>query len=223
VGPSEREVVNEFGVLETVPPDYTFVRPGDPALSRRVKVGGGTLTVSEMRRGKRMVRGIWAPADRVNALRAQLEVERSDPAYRRKLEAGRKRREDKHFNYVDDFRRAVHQFLNFHPESGQVARTLSSLIAAYATPVGSGTVARTRTIPIEQRAEAATMAWLRHQTTNYDRMQIARNQQRREVRHMLAQRTLQLLQKYRSGQRFDRKQCPLHQAVQDHLPELTLG
>eukprot|EP01035_Chromulina_nebulosa_P056444 gene56444-77358_t len=59
--------------------------------------------------------------------------------------------------------------------------------AAHATPVGSGTVARTKRIPIEQRAEAATIAWMRHQTTGYDSMTIPREKGlRREVRRMLA-------------------------------------
>lgn len=32
-------------------------------------------------------------------------------------------------------------------------------------PVGSGTLARTRPLPIERRAEAVVIAWMRHQTT----------------------------------------------------------
>lgn len=53
----------------------------------------------------------------------------------------------------------------------------------HAVPVGSGTVARTQLIPLEQRAEAAVIAWMRHQTTAYDRMSIARIKgERREVR-----------------------------------------
>ena len=40
---------------------------------------------------------------------------------------------------------------------------------------------------------------------------------------LLAQRSVQLLAKYRSGQAFDRAQCPLHQAVAAHLPTRTIG
>jgi len=47
-------------------------------------------------------------------------------------------------------------------------------VSQHATPVGSGTVARTERIPIQQRAESAVIAWMRHQTTAYDNMKIAR-------------------------------------------------
>ena len=36
--------------------------------------------------------------------------------------------------------------------------------------LGSGTVARTERIPIHEWAEAAVIAWMRHQTTGYEQM-----------------------------------------------------
>ena len=57
----------------------------------------------------------------------------------------------------------------------------------HATPVGSGTVARTERISIERRAESAVIAWMRHQTTAYEHMAIPRVAgKRREVRRELA-------------------------------------
>jgi hypothetical protein len=53
-------------------------------------------------------------------------------------------------------------------------RVLAQAVTDHATPVGSGTVARTKRIPVEQRAEAAVIAWMRHQTTGYDGMVIPR-------------------------------------------------
>jgi len=47
---------------------------------------------------------------------------------------------------------------------------LRHLRFGHATPVGSGTVARTKRIPVEQRAEAAVIARMRHQTTGHDSM-----------------------------------------------------
>jgi hypothetical protein len=112
----------------------------------------------------------------------------------------------------------------FTPTLHLEATTLANLIAEHATPVGSGTVARTERIPLEERAEAATIAWLRHQTTGYDSMVIPREKgRRREIRRLLAQRSVQLLAKYRSGLPFDRAQCPLHRALAAHLPTRTLG
>ena len=223
-GPSPRVVINERAALETVPADWALLSPGDAALSRRIKQDGPTLTVIEVKGRKRFSRGIWAPAARIEVLRAELVVERQDPSYQRKLDAGRKRRAAEEENYAVDFKEAVFQFLNFHPPLRVEAETLANLIAEHATPVGSGTVARTERIPIEERAEAATIAWLRHQTTGYDSMNIPREKgRRREVRRMLAQRSVQLLAKYRAGQPIDRAQCPLHRALQPWLPTRTIG
>jgi hypothetical protein len=222
--PLPRHVLNERGALERVPDDWTLLPPGDAALSRRIKEDGPTLTMIEMKGRKRFSRGIWAPAARIEALRAELERERADPAYQRRLDAGRQRRAAEEEAYAADFEQAVFRYLNFHPQHEHYGRTLANLIAEHATPVGSGTVARTERIPIEARAEAATIAWLRHQTTGYDDMSIPREKgRRREVRRMLAQRSVQLLAKYRSGQSFDRAQCPLHRAVAASLPTRTIG
>jgi hypothetical protein len=161
---------------------------------------------------------------RIHALREELKFERDDPAYQRKLDAGRRRRAVAQEEYAGDFLEAVVVFLQFHPKHALFARTLAGLIAEHATPVGSGTVARTQRIPIEARAEAATIAWLRHQTTGYDHMHIPHEKgRRREVRRMLAQRSVQLLAKYRSGQSFDPAQCTLHRAVVPWLPTKTIG
>ena len=74
-------------------------------------------------------------------------------------------------------------------------------------------VARTKRIPVEQRAEAAVIAWMRHQTTGYDSMKIPRVKgKRREVRRMLAQRSKELLARYRRGEAIGEK-CPLKKAL----------
>jgi hypothetical protein len=223
-GPRPRQVLNEHGVVEEVPADWGLLPPGDAALSRRIKQDGPTLTVIELKGRKRFSRGIWAPAARIEFLRAALAFERQDPAYQKKLDAGRQRRADANEDYAIDFKDAVSRYLNFHPTHRLAAEVLANLIAEHATPVGSGTVARTERIPIEARAEAAAIAWLRHQTTGYDTMNIPREKgRRREVRRMLAQRSVQLLAKYRSGQPVDVGQCPLHRALQPWLPTRTIG
>src|SRR5689334_18590126 len=65
------------------------------------------------------------------------------------------------------------------------------------TPVRSGTVAQTKRISIERRAQAAVIAWMRHQTTGYDGMVIPMIKgKRREVRRLLARRSHELLERY---------------------------
>lgn len=58
--------------------------------------------------------------------------------------------------------------LGFHANYADLAQRMVRAITDHATPVGSGTVARTKRIPVEQRAEAAVIAWMRHKTTGYD-------------------------------------------------------
>lgn len=222
--PLPRHVLNERGALERVPDDWDLLPPGDAALSRRIKADGPSLTMIELKGRKRFSRGIWAPAARIEALRAERDLEQQDPAYQQRLDASRHRRAVAEDVYAGDFEAAVIAFLNFHPEHAHLARTLAGLITAHATPVGSGTVARTRRIPLEERARAAVIAWLRHQTTGYDQMNIPREKgRRREVRRMLAQRSSQLLGKYRTGGPIDRRACPLQAALATWLPTRTIG
>jgi hypothetical protein len=100
-------------------------------------------------------------------------------------------------------------------EAHPLTKHRPAAVTEHATPVGSGTVARTERIPVSQRAEAAVIAWMRHQTTAYDSMKIQRVKgKRREVRRMLAQHSKELLRRYRQGESsFD--DCPLLLALLD--------
>ena len=49
--------------------------------------------VVEVKGRKRFSRGLWVAAERVAVLRAELDAERADPAWQRRLEAGRARRD----------------------------------------------------------------------------------------------------------------------------------
>jgi len=207
-------VRDEQGVLLRVPSDWELLPPGDAALTRRVKQAGPVWTMQERRGRKVFSLGLYAPAARIAQLRAALELERQNPAYARKLEQGRVRRQREHAEYVEDFRGAILAFLRFAPRHAALAARLAHAIAEHATPVGSGTVARTQRIPIERRAEAATIAWLRHATTAYDHMHIARVKGlRREVRRELAQVSRALLDRYRRGESIADDRCPLRRAL----------
>jgi len=209
----QRQVLNAAGDIIDVPAGWELLPPGDAGLTRRVKTAGPSWVVQEKRGRKTFSQGVWAPAANIADAKAALETERQDPAYTRRLAAGRARRAREQVEYVEDFRLAVRQFLNFSPRYADLAETLAKAIADHATPVGSGTVARTERIPIERRAEAAVIAWMRHQTTAYDAMKIPRVKgQRREVRQMLAQRSRHLLEKYRRGEDADAT-CPLRKAI----------
>lgn len=187
--------------------------PGDAALTRRVKAVGAHWVVQEKRGRKIFSRGVWAPAATIERLRAELQVERSGEGFAKRREAAARRRDKAQAEYVDDFRGAVLAFLAFHPGHAELAERLARAVADHATPVGSGTVARTKRIPLERRAEAAVIAWMRHQTTGYDSLVIPRVKgKRREVRRLLAQRSKQLLARYRRGEPPEAT-CPLRIAL----------
>ncbi|MHB8899914.1 MAG: DUF2293 domain-containing protein [Thermoguttaceae bacterium] len=213
-GPAERCVRLADGRTLEVPPDWERLPPGDAALTRRVKVAGPTWSVQEKKGRKIFSLGVWAPADRITAIRADLAAERSTESYARRRTSETARREKKHHEYVEDFRAAVLAFLRFAPCYASLAGRLADAVTRHATPVGSGTVARTQRIPIERRAESAVIAWLRHATTAYDQMKIARVKgKRREVRRMLAETSRRLLDQYRAGRQIDPQACPLRQAL----------
>ncbi|MDB4989153.1 MAG: hypothetical protein JWN04_4331 [Myxococcaceae bacterium] len=198
----------------TVPAGWVLLPPGDPGLTRRVKKGGPCWTMHERRGRKLFSLGLYAPAARIEAIRAELALERADPAYARKLERAQGKRQVEQAHYEEDFCAAIYAFLAFSSAHCEVAEQVARAITAHATPVGSGTVARTKRIPIEQRAEAATIAWLRHATTGYDNMAIPRVKgMRREVRRMLAERSRMLLGRYRRGEPIPAETCLLRRAL----------
>ena len=201
------------GELVRPPADWELLPPGDAALTRRVKAAGPHWTVQQRRGRRTFSHGIWAPAATIANLRAALDEERATPAYQRRRTADALRRDAAQTAYVDDFTEAVRQFLAFAERYAALADQLARAVAAHATPVGSGTVARTKRIPVEQRAEAAVIAWMRHQTTGYDDMVIPRVKgRRREVRRMLARRSHELLEGYRQGEAIS-ENCPLRRAL----------
>jgi TfoX/Sxy family transcriptional regulator of competence genes len=203
------------GTLITIPDEWVLLPPGDAALTRRVKAAGEHWIVQEKRGRKVFSRGVYTAAATVERIRLELEAERSTESFAKKKEASVRRREKVQTEYVEDFFGAVVSFLAFHPDHVALTDRFARAVTDHATPVGSGTVARTKRIPVEERAEAAVIAWMRHQTTGYDGMVIPRVKgKRREIRRMLAQRSKELLQRYRSGAAID-PQCPLKHALAD--------
>lgn len=220
-GPTERTVRTPQGEVLVVPNGWALLAPGDAALTRRVKAAGDHWVIQEKKGRRNFSRGVWAPADTIARIRTKLEAERSTPAHAARKAADAKRRERAQAAYVEDFTAAILDVLAFHPAHMKTAHRLARAVAQHATPVGSGTVARTKRIPIEQRAEAAVIAWMRHQTTAYDSMVIPRVRgKRRQVRRMLAQRSSELLARYRRGDSVG-DDCLLKQALDDEKKQVS--
>lgn len=215
-GPTPNRVRAADGTLHTVPDGWVLLPPGDAGLTRRVKAAADTWAVQEKRGRKVFSRGIWVAAEVVERVKAELDAERATLAFAKRKQQDAVRREKAQTEYVEDFHAAVLAYLAFHPTHAELANQLARLVTTHATPVGSGTVARTKRIPIEQRAEAAVIAWMRHQTTAYDTMVIPRVKgERREVRRMLAKRSVEVLASYRRGEPM-REGCPLGKVLMSH-------
>jgi hypothetical protein len=218
-GPSPHTVLSLDGRVHPIPEGWVLVPPGDAALTRRVRAAGECWSVAEKRGRKVFSRGVWAPSATVERIRTELDAERATESYTRRRAADTDRRASAQAEYVEEFRSAVRAFLNFHATHADLADRLARAVTEHATPVGSGTVARTKRIPLSKRAEAAVIAWLRHQTTAYDSMKIPRVKgKRREVRRMLAQRSVELLNHYRRGEPAP-ENCPLQRALNVPPPE----
>jgi len=201
-----------------VPEGWELVPPGDAALTRRIKAAGEAWAVAQKQGRKVFSVGVWAPAATAARVRAELAAERATEGFAKKRQADARRRESAQAAYLDEFRDAVVSFLRFHPTHAELATRLAAAVTAHATPVGSGTVARTQRIPVERRAEAAVIAWMRHLTTGYDGMAIPRIKgERRAVRRMLAERSKRLLERYRRGEA-SAADCPLRIALGTGAP-----
>lgn len=202
------------GSLLSPPEGWACLPPGDAGLTRRVKSAGPSWVVVEKRGRKVFSQGLWAPAANIAAARAGLDAERSTDAYAKKREADAARRERAQAEYVREFAGELVGFLRFAPRWHLLALALATKVTEHATPVGSGTVARTERIPVARRAEAAVIAWMRHQTTAYDRMAIPRVKgKRREVRGELAEVSRAILDLHRVDRSHAATACPLCTAL----------
>ncbi|MGL1888105.1 MAG: DUF2293 domain-containing protein [Reichenbachiella sp.] len=206
-------VINEFGIPEKPPQDWVFVPAGDAALTRKITAKGPSWRV-QVKKGRRLQSlGIWAPQTNMSEAKTEVLNMRTAPDYEKKKASAAKSRDKKQAGYSLDFEDAVRKHLNFHLSYETYEATMARLVTEHAIPVGSGTVARTVRIPIEERASKAVIAWMRHQTTNYDQMKIARIKgERRAVRRQLAERSVDLLVSYRNGHTIH-EDCPLMKAL----------
>lgn len=213
-GPSQNTVKDADGKILTVPNGWILLAPGDAALTRRTKAAGDHWLVKEKKGRRTFSKGVWAPEVTIDRIRKELEAERSTEGFAKRKKAAAQRHDKVQEEYVEDFQLAVVAFLNFHPDHIDLAQQMAQAVTIHATPVGSGTVARTKRIPVEQRAEAAVIAWMRHQTTGYDSMVVQRVKgKRRELRRKLAQRSKELLNRYRCGESVS-TDCPLRRALE---------
>lgn len=207
------QIINEYGLPEKPPKDWAFLPAGDAAVTRKASAKGDFWRV-QVKKGRRTQSlGIWAPAAHIEEARKAVDTMRAAPDYEKKKASAAKSRDKKQAAYKVEFEQAVRQHLNFHSKHKALEIKMAKLVTEHAIPIGSGTVARTAMIPIEEKAGKAVIAWMRHKTTNYDNMKIARVKgERRAVRRKLAQESVKVLNAYRRGDEIV-KGCVLNKAL----------
>ena len=210
---SKGELIGPDGKVLTVPEGWSFLPAGDAGVTRKVTAKGEYWRV-EYRKGRRTFSsGIWAPTSTIIQAKQEVQQVRATDQYRKKQNYAAERREKLQAAYETEFCSTVEDFLAFHPVHKNLEKKLAQAVTAHAIPVGSGTVARTQMIPVEERATRAVIAWMRHQTTAYDNLKIAHIKgERRAVRRMLAQQSVELLSTYREGKVIP-AECPLQKAL----------
>jgi len=206
--------ISGSGEVLTPPSDWEFLSAGDPGVTRKITSSGIYWRV-QVKIGKRIIsKGVWAPADIIRKARKEVEDLRSTEAYKKKLESTRNLRLKKQLLYEKDFFESVKDFLSFNICYKEIEHKLAEAVTQHAVPVGSGTVARTKTIPVEERAAKAVIAWMRHKTTAYDSMVIPMVKgKRRETRRILAKHSSDILAAYREGKAIPGN-CPLRNAFE---------
>ena len=206
-------LIGENGEKLSPPDGWAFLPAGDAGITRKVTAKGIFWRV-QTQMGRRIIsKGIWAPEETIALTKQEVEAVRSTEAYQKKLDSDRQRRGEKQVEYEKEFCLEVRTFLAFALRHQELEKEMAEAITVHAVPVGSGTVARTAMIPVEERAAKAVIAWMRHQTTAYESMRIPRIKgKRREVRRMLANRSVELLKAYRDGLETS-PGCPLKKAL----------
>ncbi|MHA7109126.1 DUF2293 domain-containing protein [Sunxiuqinia elliptica] len=208
------QLIGEKGELVTPPAGWSFLPAGDAGVTRKVTAQGNYWRVQYKKGRKTISKGVWAPTDTIATAKQQVAAVRSTEGYQKKRAADIQRREKKQQLYEGEFLQAVVNYLDFHASYATLAQQMAQAITQHAIPVESGTVARTQLIPLQERAAKAAIAWMRHQTTAYDKLKIARIKgERRAVRRQLAQQSVQLLSQYRKGEAI-LPNCPLMKAIQ---------
>ena len=158
----------DYGDIE-IPPGWELLPRGDTFLTRRVKVAGPYWLAWSPRsrtRPHRRAIGVVAPKTAIDEARAAAEATATQRAAQRR--SGANQRDRHEATYRSELAAAIVVYLDFAPRHAQLANEIAERAATRAGEVGSGRVGRTRLLTLEQRAELAARADIRHNHTSYE-------------------------------------------------------
>jgi hypothetical protein len=208
-------IVNRYGEIVPSPPGWEFLPAGDAGVTRKVTSKNNFWRIQKKKGRRTISLGIWAPAETIRQAKEEMAATRETESYKKRQECAAQRRNKKQDEYKEEFLKAVETYLNFHSVHTNIQKRIAVAVTEHAIPIGSGTVARTSMIPLEERAARAVIAWMRHQTTAYDNLSIRHIKgERRRVRRILAGQSVAVLQNYREGKPSDER-CPLQKALKN--------
>lgn len=211
---SDSRLKDKTGKVYSVPAGWQNLPSGDASITRKLKSLGPSWTVQEKKGRKSFSHGVWAAKEHIEAAKSLVEAQRADPKHQKKLAQAKVRREEKEVVFSTDFQQEIIKFLNFDKKYQALVEKLAVLVKEHAVPVGSGTVARSSSVTLDDKAALAVMAWMRHQTSAYDSTSVPRIKgARRELRRKIARQSERILAKYRSGGEVDFILCPLYKAL----------
>jgi len=211
---SDSRLKDKTGKVYSVPAGWQKLPSGDASITRKLKSLGPSWTVQEKKGRKSFSHGVWAVKEHIEAAKSLVEAQRADPKHQKKLAQAKVRREEKEVVFSTDFQQEIIKFLNFDKKYQALVEQLAILVKEHAVPVGSGTVARSSSVTLDDKAALAVMAWMRHQTSAYDSTSVPRIKgARRELRRKIARQSERILAKYRSGDEVDFILCPLYKAL----------
>ena len=212
-GPTPNTVRSADGKVLTAPEGWVLLPPGDAALTRRVKAAGDHWVVQEKKGRKVFSRGVWAPAATIDKIRAELEAERSTEGYAKRKEADARRRDKAQAEYVEDFYGAVVAFLAFHPTHADLADRACPCGGRSCHPGWKRHSRQDEANPRRTACRSRRHCLDAAPDHRLRSMVIPRVKgKRREVRRMLAQRSQELLGRYRRGEAVG-EECPLKKAL----------
>ena len=148
------------------PKEWEFLPAGDANLTRTVKRLGPHWVVVKSGKGYTRTVGVLAPSPSVGEARKLAETTEVRRLNTRKQSLERRQRQEG--RYKQCFAEAVLKYLSFAPRHADVAQRIAEGAAQRATVVGSGRVGRTQTLSLEEKAELAARAYIRHRHTKFE-------------------------------------------------------
>lgn len=216
-GPEADTFLFEGRVLRP-PEGWARLPPGDAMATRRVKAAGPSWTV-KARRGRRLIsKGVWAPQSHIDDVLKEVEAYRESDAFERQRASAERAREAREALRGESLRDAVRRHLAFHPRHASFeARVVEATLRwEAARPQKKAPKVPATAAGWAREAERVVTAWMRHQTTGYDRLRLPRGHaraKRREARRKLEEQGQRLLNPYRLDQPVAPESCPLQRAL----------